>query len=283
MLEKISAYAQTSKSSKAAIAKGILENLSTIEKMSLEDLAKASYSSKSSIVRFAQTLGYKGWTDFLPALLSERYYFETHYSDIDHSLPFSEADSTRDIIQKIATIEKESIQDTADQIKGEDLEIATAALFKAKRVVVFGLSPNDYLAHLFKRNMLTIGKVVEIANNSEFGLSAASMQAGDLAIIISYSGNSKGSDSLKHIESLKEKHVYIIGLTSKTGYYLQNYSDVVFTICDREDKQKKIGNFSTEQSIHFILNALYALYFKQDFMRNYVRKINLSNHLEHDR
>lgn len=46
---------------------------------------------------------------------------------------------------------------------------------------------------------------------------------------------------------------------------------------------KKIGNFSTEESILFILNTLYAVYFKADYMKNYIRKLNLSQALENDR
>lgn len=283
MLDDINELAQMGKSSKATIAQSILDNLGTIEQLSLDDIARISFSSKSSIVRFAQALGYKGWTDFLPVLLSERYYSETHYSDIDHSLPFNEEDSASYIIQKIATIEKESIQDTADKLSENELNKAVTFLRKAKRVVVFGLSPNDYIAHLFKRNMLTIGKSIEIASSSEFGLMANSLTENDVALIISYSGKSKKNDALRHLEQLHQQKVNIIGLTSEKGRYLQEQADAYFTICTREDKQKKIGNFSTEESILFILNTIYALYFKQDYFRNYVRKINLSTSLEHDR
>ncbi|CAM4077089.1 RpiR family transcriptional regulator [Streptococcus penaeicida] len=283
MLEEIKGIAQTNHSSKATIAKAILEHLAQIEQLSLEDLANLSFSSKSSIVRFAQVLGYKGWTDFLPALLSERYYSDTHYSDVDHNLPFHEDDSNQDIIQKIATIEKESIQDTADKMSLEALEIAGQELRKAKRIVIFGLSPNDYLAHLFRRKMLTLGKIVEVASASEFGLMASSLEKEDLAILISYSGTSESSDTLKHLPSLKDKGVFIIGLSSQNGTYLKDNSDAFFTICTREDKHKKIGNFSTEESILFILNSLYAVYFKSDYMKHYVRKLNLSTDLEKER
>ncbi|KHD46673.1 MurR/RpiR family transcriptional regulator [Streptococcus hongkongensis] len=283
MLNKIKEFAQREKSSKASIAQAILEHLGTIEQLSLEDLACLSFTSKSSVVRFAQALGYKGWTDFLPVLLSERYYSETHYSAIDHSLPFNEKDSLSDVIQKIATIEKESIQDTADKLSEVELNKATTFLKKSNRVLVFGLSPNDYIAHLFKRNMLTIGKNIEIANSSEFGLMAHSLTANDLAIIISYSGNSKHNESLRHLDHLREQKVPVIGLTSENGSYLKERTDACFIICTKEDKQKKIGNFSTEESILFILNTLYAVYFKQDYFRNYVRKLNLASSLEHDR
>ncbi|VTS27927.1 rpiR-family regulatory protein [Streptococcus porcinus] len=283
MLEKISLWAKKEQSSKATIAQTIIEHLGEIERISLNELAKLSYSSKSSIVRFAQALGYKGWTDFLPALLSERFYSDTHYSDVDHNLPFQEEDSSQAIIQKVATIAKESIQDTADQMSTEALEKAGQELRKARRIVVFGLSPNDYIAQLFRRKMLTLGKIVEVAHTSEFGLMTASLRKGDIAILVSYSGTSESSDTLKHLRLLKERGIFIIGLSSHFGTYLKDNSDAFFAICPREDKHRKIANFSTEESILFILNSLYAIYFQSDYMGHYIRKLTLSKELEKER
>ncbi|WP_205015618.1 MurR/RpiR family transcriptional regulator [Streptococcus porcinus] len=283
MLEKISFWAKNEQSSKAIIAQTIIEHLGEIERISLDDLAKLSYSSKSSIVRFAQALGYKGWTDFLPALLSERFYSDAHYSDIDHNLPFQEEDSSQAIIQKIATIAKESIQDTADKMSTEALERVGQELGKAGRIIVFGLSPNDYIAQLFRRKMLTLGKIVEVACTSEFGLMTASLKKGDVAILISYSGTSESSETLKHLPLLKERGIFIVGLSSQFGTYLKDNSDAFFTICTREDKHRKIANFSTEESILFILNSLYAIYFRSDYMGHYIRKLTLSKELEKER
>lgn len=280
MLQKIRDYARTQQSSKATIATFILEHLDTIEQLSLDDIARASFTSKASLVRFAQSLGYKGWTDFLPALLSERYYSDTHYSDVDHNLPFNQDDDITTIIQKIATIEKESIQDTADKMSADDLDKAAKLIKKARRVVLFGLSPNEYLAYLFKRKMLAIGKMVEISHPGEFGLTSSSLEKDDIAIIISYSGSSDSIESLRYLPLLKANKTKIIALTSENGKLLQQYADTSFIICTREDRYKKIGNFSTKESILFILNAIYAIYFKKDFFSNYVKKINLASKLE---
>ncbi|WP_241462085.1 hypothetical protein [Streptococcus uberis] len=59
MLEDIQLLAQQKQSSKATIAETILEHLDSIEQLSLEDLARLSFTSKSSVVRFAQSLGFK--------------------------------------------------------------------------------------------------------------------------------------------------------------------------------------------------------------------------------
>lgn len=283
MLDKIRSLTAGKASSKTAIANYLLDHLATIEQQSLEELAQLTFTSKASLVRFAQSLGFKGWTDFLPALVAARYYSATHYSQLDHSLPFTQDDDTASIVQKIATIEKESIQDTADRMDVADLDKATSWIQEARRILILGLSPNEYIAHLFKRKMLTIGKPVEVARPGEFGLCLSSLTKDDLVILISYSGNSQTMETLRYLPLLKTKQIRTIGLTSDKGRYLQAQTDISFRICTQEDQLKKIGNFSTEASILYILNTLYALYFKKDYFANYIKKIKLSASLEEDR
>lgn len=112
---------------------------------------------------------------------------------------------------------------------------------------------------------------------------ALSLDENDVAIIISYSGNSSNMESLRYLPVLKANKTKIIALTSENGKLLKQSADTTFILCTKENKFKKIGNFSTEESILFILNTIYAIYFKKDFIANYVKKINLASKLEEGR
>lgn len=259
MLEDIQLLAQQKQSSKAAIAETIMEHLNSIEQLSLEDLARLSFTSKSSVVRFAQSLGFKGWVDFLPALLSERIYADAHYSNIDHSLPFNQDDSIKAIIQKIATIEKESIQDTADQLSQEELEKASQQLAKAKRIVVFGLSPNDYLAHLFKRKMLTLGKNIEIAHSSEFGLTAASLSQDDIAILISYSGISEKTTPYVTFLSWKKIRFFVLVSLVKMATISKNIPMLFSKFVHAKISIKKLAIFQ-QKNLFYLFSTPYMLF-----------------------
>lgn len=271
------------KGSKGVIASYILEHLESIEQLSMDEIAQETYVSKSSLVRFAQHLHFKGWKDFIPVLIREKHYEDSHYSDIDHNLPFTEQDTMESMVQKIAIIEKESIQDTADKLQTKDLERAVQLLEKSTRIVIFGLSPNNYLASVFRRKMMSIGKTVEIAQAGEFGLTANSMDKEDLALIISYSGNAPESETLRILPILQKKKVALIGLTKEADNYVRQTIETCFTICTRESYFKKIGNFSTEESILFILNTLYAAYFKSNYWKNYSYRLHILEDLEKER
>lgn len=283
LLQDIQAQALQSNATKSTIATFLLDYLDQLENLSMEDIARETYTSKASLVRFAQSLGYKGWRDFYPALLKERFYQDSHYSEVDHNLPFSPDDSLATVIQKLATIEKESIQDTADRLDSQELAKACQLIEQAQRIVIFGLSPNNYLASIFRRKMIAIGKNVEVAQSGEFGITANSLSDKDLAIIISYSGNTPESESLRFLPRLKETGTALIGLTSETGHYVRSQIPLVFTICTRENHFKKIGNFSTEESILFLLNSLYSAYFSKNYWSHYSYKLHTLEELEKDR
>jgi hypothetical protein len=48
---------------------------------------------------------------------------------------------------------------------------------------------------------------------------------------------------------------------------------VTFTISSREKLYSKIANFSTEESINYILNTLFSCYFSQNYEENLKNKI----------
>lgn len=283
LLKEIIKLSKVPQSTRGAISSTIIKNIEHIENLSLEQIAQLSYSSKSSVVRYAQYLGYKGWNDFLLSLIEQRTYDMEHYSNIDHNLPFEQDDTIKNVLQKLSIVKKESIQDTADKLNPSSLLKATNIISNANRIVIFGLSPNDYLAHVFKRNMLTIGKNIEVANMGEFGIFSTSLKSNDAAILISYSGNSSESETLKFIPILKQNKVPIIGLTSDEENYLRENSTCCLSICDKEDKIKKIGNFSTEESILFILDSLYALYFSSNYQMNYKYKTSILTKIENNK
>lgn len=280
LLKEIINLSKLPQSTRGTISSTILKNIEHIENLSLEQIAQLSYSSKSSVVRYAQYLGYRGWNDLLLSLIEQRTYDMEHYSNVDHNLPFEQDDTIKNVLQKLAIVKKESIQDTADKLNPLSLLKATNIISNANRIVIFGLSPNDYLANIFKRNMLTIGKSVEVANMGEFGIFSTSLKSSDVAILISYSGNTSKSETLKFIPILKQNKVPIIGLTSDEDNYLRENSTCCLSICDKEDKIKKIGNFSTEESILFILDSLYALYFSSNYQRNYRYKTSILTKIE---
>lgn len=213
-------------------------------------------------------------------LIEEVRYEQTHYSNIDPNIPFLYNDNLQTILNNIATIQIESIQDTVNNLDLNHLEKAIEILLKSRRIVVLGVSPNNLLSEIFRRKMAAIGKVVEVGQSGELGITSSGLTRNDAVIVISYSGNDVSREPMSFIPQLKQQGVQLIGITSEGGSYIHQEIKTVLGISSRERLYKKISNFSTEESILFLLNILYAGVFSKDYIKNYNFKVKNSVNLE---
>ena len=266
-----------------AVAEFVLHEKKNIQEYTIDDIAQHSYTSKATVVRFAKTLGFKGWCDFIKAYIAEVRYDELHQGDVDANYPFTQANSTSEILDNIKKLQIESIQDTFELMDLSTLNKATDYLYKANRVVIFGLSPNVYLGELFKRKMITIGKNIEVANLGEMAIVSRTLKSDDCAILVSYSGNNQDAEPMCYLPILLKQKVKMIGITSGGNNYLREHLSCVFTMSSKERLYTKISTFASEESIQYIFNALYANYYSKAYQENNQFKIQNAKIIENKR
>ncbi|CAD5897700.1 MurR/RpiR family transcriptional regulator [Carnobacterium maltaromaticum] len=266
------------------IGEFILENRDQLKSYTMEEIAKQTFTSKPTLVRFAKYFGYSGWKEFMYAFSHEvAYHDDNAYLDVDPNFPFSAQHDTLEIIESIATLKIQSIKDTVSLIVAEDLNKAAELLHRADSVVIYGTSPNYYYGELIKRNLLSIQKKAIMANSGESGVITQTLNDKDCAIMISYSGNSHDDNPTSNVKLLMKNSVPIISITSGGENYLRDYSDVILNISSKEKLYSKIANFATQESILFILDALFAKVFSLDYEVNKKNKISNSKLLESKR
>ena len=283
LFQKIEEVMMNYHDARHAVGEFVLHEQKNLYKYTINEVAEYSYTSKATVLRFAKTLGFEGWRDFMKAFIAEVKYQETHHADVDANYPFHEKSSHQEIIESLKTLQMESIQDSADLMDMDMLKMATTYLVKSKHIVIFGLSPNIFLGELFRRKMISIGKKVDIANLGEMGIISRTMDEQDCAIVISYSGNNKHAEPMSYLQNLLDQKVSIIGITSGGDNYMRRILPCVFTMSSKERLYTKIANFATEESLQFILNVLYSCYYREEYQKNCLFKIQSSKILESQR
>jgi DNA-binding MurR/RpiR family transcriptional regulator len=280
LFQRIEEVMLTYQDTRRNIAEFVLNERDKVLKMSLQEIADCTYTSKATLVRFAKTLGYSGWREFMREFMEESVYQETHYTSINPNFPFEEGDSVKQIIHNVSSLHMESILDTMDTLDSSEVEKAVDRMISARRIVLFGLDPNSFFADIFKWKMLSIGQVVTVAKTGEAGMLAHAMTDEDCGIIISYSGNNPQKEPLMHLDLLKQNKVKLIGITGGGNNYIRERVDCVLSISSRERLYTKISNFSTEESILIILNVLFSCYFARNYEKNLRYKTENSRTLE---
>lgn len=264
-----------------SIGEFLLQNRDHLQKYSMSKIAEQTFTSKSTLTRFAKLLGYSGWKEFMYAFSHETVMHKNNeYENVDPNFPFTAPDDTLQIIENMSHLQIQSIQDTISLISVEELNQVAALINRSETVGIFGTSPNRYCGELFKRKLLSIEKKSVVSQSGESGMVARSLASKDCAIIISYSGNNPDRDPTNVIKYLLRSKVPIIGITSGGNNYLREYSDFVLNISSQERLYSKISTFATEESILTILNILYAAVFAINYEDNKEKKITLSRDLE---
>ena len=128
------------------------------------------------------------------------------------------------------------------------------------------------MRYLFKR-------VEVVENPEEFPFILNMFSADDCCIFVSYSGE---TFELFDVRELKRKHGFsTISITSVGDNSLQKYCDCNLFLSTREKLYSKIGHFVSNESIHYILDVLYACLFKMDYEKNWKRKLQFSKRIDH--
>lgn len=280
LFQRIEELMLTYQDTRKNIAEFILNERDRILKLSMQEIADYTYTSKATLVRFAKTLGYSGWKEFIRAFMEESIHQDTQYTSINPNFPFDEHDSVEKIIHNVSSLHMASILDTMDNLEADLVELAVDRMLGASQIVLFGMNPNSFFADIFRWKMITIGRNVIVAKSGEAGLIASSLGESDCAILISYSGSTLKREPVTQLDILLQNHVKLIGITGGGNNYIREHMDCVLTISSRERLYTKISNFSTEESIMIILNVLFSCYFARNYKENLKYKVERSRSLE---
>ncbi|WP_026907126.1 MurR/RpiR family transcriptional regulator [Paucisalibacillus globulus] len=249
-----------------------------IKEKTIKQISEETFTHPSTLIRIAKKLGFNGWIELKDHFLNEVEYFNSHFKDVDANYPFQENDHLLNVANKMATLNQTTIKDTLSLLNYDDLKKATTLLNHAEEIKVFGFNNNLILAHDFKAHMNRIGKRVSICSlDSEF--EAASSNSQTVAILISYTG--EGQLTSRILPMLQKRKTPVIAITSLGDNTLCKQADCVFRITTREKLYSKIGSFSSNNSISFLLEVLYSCVFSKDYKKNLEYKIRISKYYDH--
>lgn len=264
--------------SEKAIIQYMFEQRESIKDKTIKEISKATYTHPSTCIRVAKKLGYDGWIELRDIFLEEIEYLNSHFRNIDANYPFDDRDNTMTIANKMALLNQMTISDTLSLIGSEILQKATVLLNQAAEIKIFSMTNNLIICHDFKSKMSRIGKKVQICLVDP-GYEAASCDSSTCAIVISYSGETP--EIMNLLPVLRKQKTPIIALTTIGDNTLTKNADCVFRITTRERLYSKIGSFSSNDSICYLLDVLYACIFSMDYQKNLEYKIQISKYYDH--
>lgn len=249
------------------VAQYLLNYEDNILKLSTADIARDTYTSPATAIRLSKKLGYNGWLELRDAIATEKKYMQSQVSDVDPNIPFSRNDTIQTITHKIATLETNSILESAQMLHHDELQKAVSFLHTANHIYIFAMANTAAVAHDFQYKMRFLFKPVTIINNrDDFAFIFQTLKKDDCCIFISYSGDT--FQNLEIIDLIKQKYCPSISITSYHENSLINSTDAHLYLPPQENQYAKIGHYISNSSIHFILDVLYSCVFHKNYESN---------------
>ena len=190
--------------------------------MSAKEIAEATKTSAPTVVRFAKKLGFSSLNEMkikLSISLNEKK-SNGEFEYLDKDL------STRSIVNGVKSSIHSIIDETVDLISEEELDKAVELLTNAKTIYIFSVGVSSLVGLDFYYKLSRINKRCIVHEDTHLQVtSSVLMQEGDVAVVISYSGETK--EVLLCAKNARENNVPVIAITKASiDNKLESFSDI---------------------------------------------------------
>ncbi|EKO5173843.1 SIS domain-containing protein [Vibrio vulnificus] len=253
VINKIVARRTQLSQSGRVIGDWIVENAEKTAQLTSQELAEQAQVSQSSIVKFTQRLGFKGYSAFKLALTEEIGRKQAMQATPLHSDILAD-DPLAVIAQKLIKAKTDAMFQTTNALSYEACHQAVQWLSEARRVQIVGIGGSALTAKDLSYKLLKLGITTLAEQDSHVQIAVArTLSEQDVQIAISFSGERK--EILVAAEAAKEQGAKVIALSSPKKSRLRQIADMTFdTIADEtEHRSSAIASRSAQNVITDLL------------------------------
>lgn len=234
------------------IANYLLSNKESIINLSAKEIGDTTNTSAATVVRFSKKLGFDSLNEMKLKL-------SISLNDNEGTSNFEYLDKdleTKDIIYGIKNSIDVVMEKTVKLIEEEELEKATELLIGAKDIYIYSVGVSGLVGLDFYYKLSRINKRCIAHTDTHLQVtSSILMQPGDVAVAISYSGNTR--EVLKCVENAKKLNIPVISITKASmNNELENLSDITLKIPFVE-KSLREGAMSSRISQLAVIDMLF--------------------------
>lgn len=240
----------------------IVENAEKAALLTSQELAAQVKVSQSSIVKFTQRIGFKGYSEFKLALNEEIGRKHAMQSTPLHSDILADDPPIAVISQKLVKAKTDAMFQTTNTLSYEACHQAVKWLSEARRVQVVGIGGGSALtAKDLSFKLLKLGITALSEQDSHVQIAVArTLSPEDVQIAISFSGERK--EILVAAEAAKEQGAKVIALSAPGRSRLRGIADITFDTIANETEHRS-SSIASRTAQNVITDLLFIILVQQ--------------------
>lgn len=255
LLEKLKTSASFTRHERD-IASYILMNIEKIPNMTSEELAKASFTSKATVVRLCQKLGLSGYQEFKLKLVAEMNQSDRINKLLENE-PITDKSTSLEISQILPVIYDKGITNTRLSLGDETLARIAKVLKEVERIEIYGTGISYTLAQAAAYKFATLG-IDSFALESINGHSlSARKKKKSVACLLSFTGANRSITQMAQYLS-EGTDSYIIGIAGPHNEQLADWCDEIIEIPNR-DSLLSLDVIHSFSATNYVLDILFGI------------------------
>ena len=216
------------------VAEHILSDPAGAARATIVELAERSGTSPATITRFCRAMDFEGYADLRLGIAAETGRMARSAGwTVDIGREIQPTDPLARVLGQIMAADTQAMDDTAALLDLAEVERAADAIAGASRVDIYGASGSALVGGEMQFSLHRIGVATWAWTDVHNGLaSAALLKAGDVALGISHSGQTR--ETIEMIAEAGGRGAVTIALTSYPRSALADVADVVLLTASQQ-------------------------------------------------
>lgn len=250
-LSKIKHAYESFNASQRSIGDYICQNPTAVVHMSVQELAYATNTSPSTIVRFAKKIGYDGYPSLKIELATDTANPEENLLDDHPSLNHTFVN----FLKQEQHAYLNTVNKTFELINSHALEQVVNLALNARRIYLVGIGASSYICNDLMVKLSRIDAPVIFYEDSHVQLAnSIHLNSDDLLIAISYRGNTKEVNII--VEQAVSKSIRTVAITQNNGSILSGLADIVLPV-PSEENEFRLGAITSRNATQIITDLIY--------------------------
>lgn len=264
-------YGDLRRSEKQA-ADYILSHMEEAADLPLDRLAYSAKVSQPTVLRMLKALGFNGYKDFRYQLVAElaRETDREKPDQIMYGYTLSRQDTLEEIPIKMAATTQRMMEETLKNFSGKSYQKAVQKLKKARLIDIYSVENSEVTAMDLLTKLLYLGLPCRHFSDYYFQrISAGSLTSENVAVGISYSGESK--DTVDVMRTARKAGACTIVITNFRDSTIAKYADIL--ICTSQEQFFYGDAIFSRTTQLLIVDMIYMGIIASDYER-YVEQLN---------